>query len=110
MTATKTNPILPPHALPCWCDDVAIYIAMPTLDGGYYIQSFTRSEQGLGKALSIIRAAFEGVKKSNGGQAVVFDQMAANRGIVKKVGKSKEKYTEEQMETAQAVLRKMGLI
>lgn len=107
MSASSTDPIIPPWAVTTWVDDSKVYIALPMTNGGHYIQSFEKSDMGLGKALSIMHAAFSGVKKTNGGQAVVFDVVTANKD---KVVRPKDKFSKEQMEKTRAVLRKAGVI
>jgi hypothetical protein len=61
MTASLTS--VPSHALLCWIDDTAIYVAIPSTDPKQppYVSKFPKHEQGLSKALNLLRVKWDEV-------------------------------------------------
>lgn len=48
---------IPPHAITCWADDNAIYVALPMTKGGIpYVTRYPKSEGGLSQALAVLCA------------------------------------------------------
>lgn len=57
---------VPPWARVVWADHSNIFVAMPDSKGGDpYILKFERSDHGLGKALNMLRSAFERADRTN---------------------------------------------
>lgn len=81
-----------------WCDSTHIYLAIPSTTGEPYIAAYTLSENGLSKALEIIRMAYDA-------QPVKQEYIPPVHSLTKVNG-----YTPKQRLDALDVLRKAGLI
>lgn len=46
----------PPHAVLCWIDDLAVYVELPCTDGTFHRLTFPLSENGLSRALNLLRS------------------------------------------------------
>lgn len=57
MTDTFAPSAHPPWAVVAWCDDRAIYIELPCVDGPPYVTKYDLTEGGLSKALRLMRDA-----------------------------------------------------
>lgn len=91
---------LPPHAIPCWCDDTHIFVALPTKDAAnpHYVMSFSLTEGGLSKALGLLRQHTKAPLPSFGKAKA---PTVVRSTVVATVG---------QRTDARAALRKVGLI
>lgn len=105
---------IPPYAVTMWTNDREIFVAMPMTSGGQpFIMSFPLNEGGLTKALEVLRKRPKEVILPTLDQPANYTK-PPNQPMVKPMGKIREKLhsetTPEQRDTAQAVLRKLGLI
>lgn len=103
---------IPPYAVTMWSDDNNVYVALPMTKGGIpFITKYPLSEGGLSSALSVLR------KRQKEILTPTIDR-PANYTIppqpMVKMSKAQEKLhaetTEGQRASAQALLRKMGLV
>lgn len=101
--------ILAPHARPswalfCWIDDSNIYVELPTTLGQPYITKFPLSEQGLSKALNLLRTRYDEVPSAQRNYTI-----PAIKPTVTKAGKPAVQ-TDAQRDHALSILRKMGIV
>lgn len=58
MTATAARSASPPWAVTAWCDETAVFVELPCVDGPPYITRYPLSEAGLSKALWLMREVY----------------------------------------------------
>lgn len=95
----------PPWARKCWSDVQFIYVEIPASDGGApYILKYSHSENGLGKALTLLRNAHDRADRTNYTERG--DDPRIKRATVKQAYKS----TVAQRSDVANFLRKKGVI
>lgn len=96
MTDTFATSAAPPWAVTAWLDDTAVYVEIPNRAGPPYVMSFALTEGGLSKALGLMRQ--------------VHRELGAKRYTkTDSVTKPFPKFTEGQRQSAQKVLKKLGI-
>lgn len=92
----------PPWARFVWSDGIALFVEVPDASGGLpYIMRFDHSDQGLSKALLLLRSAHERADKTN------YSTPKDDPRIKK--GKSFA-FTEQQRASVRTILKKRGMI
>lgn len=89
---------IPSWSRTIWADSHHLYLAIPTTTGEPFVQAYSLSENGLSKALELIRLAFDA-------QPVKSDYVHRPHPLTKVNG-----YTPKQKTDALEVLRKAGLL
>lgn len=98
--ATATD-FRPPWAVTMWADDEAIYLEIPAKDGPPFIQRYLKTEGGLSKALALMVTTHR-KHQPKGGSYKIVNSFTRKSTI--------NDFTQDQRETARAILRKHGLI
>lgn len=91
----------PVYAVVIWADDNNVFVELPTKDAPNYIMKFDLTNDGLGKALKLLRDTHRKAVPLGG---------TYNLGTQPIVRVSKPQPTEAQRAKAQRVLKKLGLI
>ena len=107
MSAHYLSSARPPHAVIAWVDDVAVYLELPCKDGPPYITKFPLTDNGLHKALNLMRQAYHDAQRPTNGKAKPESTFAPRHPKVKS---SKPEYSPEQREAARETLKKLKLI
>jgi hypothetical protein len=94
----------PPHALLMWSDDINIYAAIPSKDGGLpHITKFERSDMGLNKALNMLRQRYDELPSGQKNYTIKSREPSTVNG-------KPPVQNELQRAAALNVLRKLGLV
>lgn len=100
---TPASSARPPWARTVWSDSLAIYVEVPDAGGGPpYILKFDHSDNGLGKALHLLRSAFERADRTN-------YTTPGDDSRIKRQGRSFA-FTESQRASVREILRKRRMI
>lgn len=103
MTSTTAPHASPPWARTVWADASAIFVEVPDASGGApYVMKFSRSENGLGKALELLRSAYERADRTN-------YSTPKDDPRIKRKGQTFA-FNDSQRDNARAVLRKLKMI
>ena len=97
----------PPWAVVAWVDGNNIFIEIPSKDGSApYIWKESLTENGLGRALFLMRDARQKAKPAEIGS---FNFLAIEGAKAIKRSRKDSPFTEEQRQAASAVLKKLGI-
>lgn len=105
MSATALKSGRPPWAVTAWVDDVNVYVELPTKEGPPYIASYPQTENGLGKALNVMREMHSAAKSIAGGKGGTY-VFKPDHPMVKRKG---PQVTEAERSAVAALLKKAGI-
>jgi hypothetical protein len=90
----------PPWAVTCWSDAGSIFVELPAAENRVYIMKFPHTEAGLSKVLNLLQKR-KAERPLNGAKAPK---------LLAEPTKLRPKPTAEELATATAILRKLGMI
>lgn len=99
MSANFSTTARPSHAVTAWVDDVNVYVELACKNAPPYVMKFPLTDAGLSKALNLMRE----VHRKKGGSR----QKDAPHPLVQRKG---DTFSQEQRDTAKAVLRRLKII
>lgn len=103
MNATIAPRAAPPHALLCWIDDRYIYVELPTTFGQPFVEKFELCNDGLSKALNLLRTRYCELPSSMKNYTIPPVPISSKNG-------KPPIQTDAQRDHALSVLRKLGIV
>jgi len=103
MSATIAPRAAPSHAMLCWLDDSYIYVELPTTFGQPYVEKFELCDNGLHKALNLLRNRYMELPSAMKNYTIPPPPISTKNG-------KPPIQTDAQRDHALSVLRKLGIV